>query len=72
MRLQSARQSKDGGPQEFADRCRALAQKIMCKDNDIVAQPVHRENADRMILAAFVSGLKPPISKQFCTKLLVL
>jgi hypothetical protein len=64
MRLQTVRQSKDEGPQEFADRCRALAQKIMCQDNDIVAQRVHREYADGMILAAFVSGLKPLISKQ--------
>ena len=46
MRLQTARQAKHEGPQEFADRCRALAQKVMCKDSDPVAQRIHRENAE--------------------------
>jgi hypothetical protein len=64
MRLQTARQTKGEGPQEFTDRCRALAQKIMCKDADPVAQRVHRENADRMILAAFVGGLQGNAAKQ--------
>jgi hypothetical protein len=45
MRLQTARQAKHEAPQEFADRCRALAQKIMCKDSDPVVQRIHRENA---------------------------
>jgi len=49
LRLQTARQAKHEGPQEFADRCRALAQKIMCKDSDPVAQRIHRENAGRML-----------------------
>jgi len=57
MRLQTARQAKNEGPQEFADRCRALAQKVMCKDSDPVAQRIHRENAERMLLASFVAGL---------------
>jgi len=52
MRLQTARQAKHEGPQEFADRCRALAQNIMCRDSDPVAQRIHRENAERMILAS--------------------
>ena len=33
-RLQMARQDKNVGPQEIADRCTALPQKIMCKDSD--------------------------------------
>jgi predicted outer membrane protein len=45
MILQMARQAKNEGPQEFADRCRALAQKIMCKDSDPVAQQIHRKDA---------------------------
>jgi hypothetical protein len=57
MRLQMAWQTKHEGPQEFADRCRALAQKVMCKDSDPVAQRIHRENSDRMLLASFVAGL---------------
>jgi len=56
-RLQTARQAKGESPQEFADRCRGLAQKVMARTNDPQAQRVHRENADRMLLASFVSGL---------------
>jgi len=64
MRLQTARQAKHEGPQESADRCRALAQKVMCKDNDPVAQRIHRENAERMLLASFVAGLSGEVGRQ--------
>ena len=57
MRLQTAIQTKNEGPQEFADLCRALAQKVMCKDSDPVAQRIHHENAEWMLLASFVAGL---------------
>jgi len=57
MQLQTARQRRNEGPQEFADRCRALAQKFGCKVVDPQVQRVHQENAERMLLAAFVSGL---------------
>ena len=57
MRLQTARQTRNESIQEFADRCRALAQKTVCKVNDPVAQRIHYENADRMLLASFVAGL---------------
>jgi len=57
MRLQTARQKKNDSPQQFADRCRGLSQKILCKTRDPVAQRIHRENAERMLLASFVSGL---------------
>jgi hypothetical protein len=43
MKLQTARQGKDESPQEFADRCRGLAQKIIVKTDDPVAQRIHRE-----------------------------
>jgi hypothetical protein len=33
-RLQTARQTKGESPQEFADRCRGLAQKVMAKTDD--------------------------------------
>ena len=58
-KLQTARQKKGESPQEFADRCRGLAQKTLCKTDDPVAQrtSIHRENAERMLLACFVSGL---------------
>ena len=64
MRLQTARQAKNEGPQEFADRCRALAQKVMCKDSDPVAQRIHRENAERRLLASFVAGLAGVAGRQ--------
>jgi len=56
-RLQMARKGKNESPQEFADRCRALAQRIKCQSDDPVAQGVHRENAERMLLASYVTGL---------------
>jgi hypothetical protein len=57
MSLQTARQGKNESPQEFADRCRALAQKIICRVDDPIAQRVHQENVERMLLASFVAGL---------------
>ena len=65
MRLQTARQSRNESIQEFADRCRALAQKTVCKVNDPVAQRIHYENADRMLLASFVAGF-PGIPGRQC------
>ena len=56
-KLQTARQAKKEDPHAFADRCRELAQKIVCKVDDPVAQRTHNENAERMLLASFVSGL---------------
>ena len=57
VRLQTARQKKNESPQQFADRCCALSQKMMCKTSDQVAWRIHRENAERMLLASFVAGL---------------
>jgi hypothetical protein len=56
-RLQMAKQRKNESPQEFADRCRTLAQRITCQSDDPVVQGVHRENAERMLLASYFSGL---------------
>jgi len=64
MRLQTAIQTKNEGPQEFADLCRALAQKVMCKDSDPVAQRIHHENAEWMLLASFVAGLSGVAGRQ--------
>ena len=57
MRLQTARQGRNESPQQFADRCRALSQKVVCKVDDPAVQKAHNENADRMLLASFVAGL---------------
>jgi hypothetical protein len=56
-RLQMARQGKNEGPQEFADRWRTLAQRITCQSDDPVVQGVHRENAESKLLASYISGL---------------
>jgi hypothetical protein len=56
MQLQLTRQAKHEGPQEFTDRCRADAGKVMCKDSDPAAQRIHRENVDRMLLEKFFGG----------------
>jgi hypothetical protein len=57
MNLQTARQGRNETPPEFADRCRALSQKIIGKVDDALAQAIHNQNAERMLLASFISGL---------------
>ena len=42
---------------EFADHCKELAQRVMSKVNNTIAQQIHWENAERMCLASFVGGL---------------
>jgi len=56
MKLQTARQAKGEDPQAFVDRCRELAGKIICKVEDPVAQRIHNENSERMLIATFVTG----------------
>ena len=63
MKLQTARQGRNGSPQGFADRCRGLAQKIMGKTDDPVSRRIHRENAGRMLLASFILGLAGKVGK---------
>ena len=63
-RLQTARQAKGESPQEFADRCRGLAQKVMNRTDEALAQRVHHENAERMLLASFSSGLTGTAGRQ--------
>jgi len=62
-RLKIARQNKTDSPKQLADRCRELAQKITRKVDDPVAQSLHCENAERMLLASFVSVLNGPDGK---------
>ena len=57
MRLQTARQGRNKSSQDFAHRCSSLSQKQVCKTDDPVAQRVHYENAERMLLARFVTEL---------------
>ena len=62
--LQTARQARNESPQQFADRCRSLARKVMLQSADPQIQRIHKENADRMLLASFVSGLGSSIGHQ--------
>jgi len=56
-KLQTVREGKKEPPQEFEDRCKGLAQKIVCKADDPLAQRIHREKGERMLIASFVSAL---------------
>jgi hypothetical protein len=55
--LQSPRRRKNKSPQEFANKCWSLAQKFVRMVDELPAQKIRQENADRMLLASFVSGL---------------
>jgi len=43
MMLHTVMQGKNEDAQQFADRCRALSQKLLCKRNDPVAQQIHQK-----------------------------
>ena len=64
MKLQTARQGRNEGPMEFADRCKELAQRVMSRVNEPIAQQINRENADRMCLASFVGGLAGVVGRE--------
>jgi hypothetical protein len=55
--LQMARQRKDETPTEFLDRCRLLARRTVPCTTDPVLQRVYNEQAERMLLSAFIHGL---------------
>ena len=44
--LQTARQARKESPQQFADRCRSLDQKVMIKSTDQYNRRNHKEKAD--------------------------
>jgi hypothetical protein len=57
IKLQTARQAKNEDPLQFADRCKNLEKKVVCKVDDAVAQRVQNENAERLTLTTFVTEL---------------
>jgi hypothetical protein len=57
LQLQSARQRRDETPQDFADRICALALKTVPRVDDPQLQKFHYDQANRMILSTFISGL---------------
>jgi hypothetical protein len=64
LQLQTARQSLDETLQEFADRCRSLAQKTIVMVQDLALQKFHHEQAERLLLASFTAGLLGRAGKQ--------
>ena len=67
MILHTARQARNKDAQQFADRCKALSQKILCKSDEPLAQQIHQESAERMLLASYVAGLTGFVGKQVRT-----
>jgi len=63
-KLQAARQAKKERPMEYTVRCKGLAQRVMSNVNDPVAQRIHGEDADRMCLASFVTGISGVVDRQ--------
>jgi hypothetical protein len=64
LQLQTARQRRDETPQEFADRCRSLAQKTLVMVEDPALQRFRFEQAERLPLASFTAGLLGQAGKQ--------
>jgi hypothetical protein len=59
-----ARQKKGETPQEFADRCRSLAQRMVPQVENPALQKLYYEQAERMLLARFMSGLTGTTGRQ--------
>jgi hypothetical protein len=57
LKLQIARQRPDETSQEFADRCRSLALKMVPKVDDPELQEFHFQLAERMLLSTLIAGL---------------
>ena len=55
--LQQARQRKHESPRQFLDRCRILAQRTVPCVTDVTLQRAFREQAERMLVAAYTAGL---------------
>jgi len=56
--------SPDATWQKFKDEFRRRAVTKNCKVDDPEAQRIHKENADRMLLASFVAGLAGEAGRQ--------
>jgi hypothetical protein len=52
VQLQTTRQKANKTHQEFADRCRFLAQRTVKKVEDPILQKCHVDQAERLLLAA--------------------
>jgi hypothetical protein len=57
-------QNRGESPQEFADRCRALCQRTILFSSDPSVQSIYAMDAERRLLAAFISGLSGQSGQQ--------
>ena len=64
LQLQTARQKKKRVSGNSQTDVKDSRKKVMCKVDDPLAQRIHRENADRMLMASFVGGLAGIPGKQ--------
>jgi hypothetical protein len=55
--LRQAKQKKDESVQDYADRLRGLAQKIIPEGADSERKKFYQEQAEKMLLATFFFGL---------------
>jgi hypothetical protein len=55
--LQDAIQGRGESAEVFADRCRKLCQKTITRVENAVAQVILNEEAERRLVAAYISGL---------------
>ena len=62
--LQMAHQEKGETHQEFADRCRSLAQRTVPHVENPALQKLYYEQAERMLLASFTAGLMGTAGRQ--------
>jgi hypothetical protein len=57
-RLQTASQEKDESPEMYLDRLRKLCQKTIQHSENPVEQVILNKEAEKRLLAAFISGLR--------------
>jgi hypothetical protein len=57
-RLQNASQMKDESPEMYLDRLRKLCQRTVQQTENPVEQAILNREADKRLLAAFISGLR--------------
>lgn len=62
--LQGAEQDRQESPEAFADRCRKLCNATIRKTDKPETQRIVQEEADRRLIAAYISGLRGVVGQQ--------
>jgi hypothetical protein len=63
-KLQEAAQGREESAEEFGDRCRKLCQRTVRRVQDKEVQKIVNEEAERILLAAYIHGLKGIVGQQ--------